>query len=83
MQEAQEGAGGRRYSTFDRKGQGRGLLVTAMDVERSEQAGQQPLTAKERRFLAPTSMRDVEPSVHIYVDRKPPSEGGEGTEGEA
>jgi hypothetical protein len=74
VEEARQAATERRYSEFDRGGKGRGLLVTAMDLLQEDQPGAQPRTAVERRFQAPTSMRDVEPSVHVYVDRKPAEE---------
>jgi hypothetical protein len=73
-EDARQAATERRYSEFDRSGKGRGLLVTAMDLLQEAQPGAQPRTAVERRFQAPTSMRDVEPSVHVYVDRKPAEE---------
>lgn len=54
---AQEG-GRRLYSRYDRGGEGRSLLYLATDDP--------PEDLDERHFQAPTSMRDVEPSVHIW-----------------
>lgn len=51
--------GGRRlYSRYDRAGEGRSLLYLATD--------EPPEDLDERHFQAPTSMRDVEPSVHVW-----------------
>ncbi len=65
-QEAAEGAGGRRYSPFDldRKG-GKALLFQVLDSDRPE-AG-----TRDARFAAPTSMRDVESTVHLWLQRQP------------
>lgn len=52
----------RRYSKFDReKTGGKPLLYTVLDEEQP-----QPGTADER-FAAPTSMRDVESTAHLWV----------------
>ncbi len=57
---AREGAAERTYSEFDKcTAQGKALLYTATD--------DQPDDLDERRFVAPTSMRDVEPSTHIWL----------------
>ena len=62
---AREGAGGRRYSPFDLDRQGgRPLLFTALDPDA-------PAGGDDARFEAPTSMRDVEPSVHLWLQRQP------------
>jgi hypothetical protein len=54
--------GQRRYSPFDRdRTGGPPLLITALDAQASMAA------AAERRFVAPTSMRDVEDAVHLWV----------------
>ncbi|MGM0578735.1 MAG: DISARM system helicase DrmA [Myxococcota bacterium] len=74
VEAAIEGAGERQYSTMDRGSQGRPLLLTPNDVLRASEPGGQPASKMDRRFLAPTSMRDVEPEVHVFVDRKPPEE---------
>lgn len=53
------GAAGRTYSRNDRAGsEGKPVLFTASD--------EPPLDHDERQFLAPTSMRDVEPSVDVW-----------------
>lgn len=66
IRDAQEGAGGRRYSPYDLDRQGgRALLFTALDDEA-------PLPhTDEARFEAPTSMRDVEPNVHLWLQKQP------------
>jgi len=52
------------YSRFDReKDAGTPLLHTAED------AVAEP-GSDEAKFVAPTSMRDVEPSVHLWIERK-------------
>lgn len=64
--EAAEGAGGRRYSRFDLdKRGGRPLLFQVLEPDRPE-AG-----TLDARFAAPTSMRDVEPTVHLWLERQP------------
>lgn len=66
VREAREGAGGRRYSPFDLdRGGGRALLFTALDEEA-------PLpNTDDARFEAPTSMRDVEATAHLWLQRQP------------
>jgi hypothetical protein len=55
------------YSPFDSyRDKGRPLLRTALEVQVADPETQQMFTADERRFVAPTSMRDVEPSVHVW-----------------
>jgi hypothetical protein len=55
----------RPYSSFDPAGRGhRALLRQALDSDANA-------TPDELRFIAPTSMRDVEPSVHLWLTRKP------------
>jgi hypothetical protein len=57
---AKQGAATRQYSELDgKKAAGKWLLYTATD--------EAPNDRDEREFLAPTSMRDVEPSVHVWV----------------
>jgi hypothetical protein len=61
----QEAAAKRAYSPYDRdKAAGRPLLFTAVDDNRPDP------NSDEGRFIAPTSMRDVEPSVHLWVERR-------------
>jgi hypothetical protein len=57
-----EGGGTKHYSGFDEDRTGTPLLITA--DKRDEMK-----TAAERKFVAPTSMRDVEASVNVFVDR--------------
>ncbi len=59
-----EDAGKRQYSKLDRGGQGKALLFTALEDDDDNR------TPEERFFAAPTSMRDVEPSVHVWVYRR-------------
>jgi hypothetical protein len=60
---ARKGAATRQYSEYDgRKDEGKWLLYTANDDPPSDH--------DERKFLAPTSMRDVEPSVHVWARLK-------------
>ncbi|PRQ04291.1 hypothetical protein ENSA5_09400 [Enhygromyxa salina] len=55
------------YSPFDsHRDKGRPLLRTALEVQVADPEVQEMLTPDERRFVAPTSMRDVEPSVHVW-----------------
>lgn len=60
-----EAAAKRSYSPYDRdKAAGKPLLFTAVDDSRPDPH------SDEGRFIAPTSMRDVEPSVHLWVERR-------------
>jgi hypothetical protein len=59
---AAEGSGQRRYSPYDEAKEGKALLRTLEDAREG-------VTDHERKFVAPTSMRDVEGTVHIWVDR--------------
>jgi hypothetical protein len=60
-----EAAGKRSYSPYDKdKAAGKPLLHTVID----EQAPEPHTDAA--RFAAPTSMRDVEPSVHLWIQRE-------------
>lgn len=62
-QRAREGGATRIYSRYDRvKEQGKHVLHTATEDD--------PPDLDERLFEAPTSMRDVEPSVHVWVRYK-------------
>jgi hypothetical protein len=56
-----EGEGKRRYSRFDKEKAG-GKPVLSLSSE-------DPVP-EERLFKAPTSMRDVEPTVHLWVERR-------------
>ena len=60
------GAGGRRYSPFDLDHQGgKPLLFSALEDD-------PPLpNSDDARFEAPTSMRDVEPAVDLWLERQP------------
>lgn len=64
VEQAIEGAAKRSYSPFDKeKSAGKPLLFTVIDE-------QQPAPhTLDARFAAPTSMRDVEPSVHLWIER--------------
>ncbi len=60
-------AGGtkRSYSRFDKdKTAGKPLLFTIIDDDPP------PTHSDDARFAAPTSMRDVEPSVHLWLERR-------------
>ena len=58
-----EGAARRSYSPFDRpRPQGKTLLYTALETDEVRDSD-------EQKFCAPTSMRDVEASVHLWVER--------------
>lgn len=61
LDSAAEGSGKRCYSPYDEVREGKALL-RGME----ERGG---LGEHERKFTAPTSMRDVESTVHIWVDR--------------
>ena len=61
---SQADAGQRFYSRFDRVAKGKMLLFTALDSDRP------PPTDKASRFEAPTSMRDVEPGVDLWLQRQ-------------
>lgn len=61
---AQEAAAQRCYSRFDVDRQGKPLLFMAIDDDRPEHG------TDDAKFCAPTSMRDVEPNVHLWITRK-------------
>ncbi len=61
IESAHEGAAQRKWSELDRGIEGRAIMRPDRD-----EAGD----ALEERFIAPMSMRDVEPSAHIWVFRK-------------
>ena len=57
---AKAGAAERTYSPYDMTtSEGKALLHTVTD--------ERPVDFDERRFVAPTSMRDVEPETHIWL----------------
>lgn len=60
-----EGATKRAYSPFDRdKTAGKPLLYTVIDEQQPERG------SLDAHFAAPTSMRDVEPTVHLWIERR-------------
>ncbi|MFO0614785.1 MAG: DISARM system helicase DrmA [Polyangiaceae bacterium] len=61
----EEGATKRSYSKFDlEKTAGKPLLFTVIDDNVPDPH------SDDGRFAAPTSMRDVEPSVHLWIERR-------------
>ncbi len=60
---AAEGSGQRSYSPYDRERPGAALLRTSLDSD-------ERLTSDDAKFKAPTSMRDVEASTHLWLDFK-------------
>jgi hypothetical protein len=61
-----EGGTRRSYSGLDKdKTAGKPLLFTIIDDDPP------PPNSDDARFAAPTSMRDVEPSVHLWLERRP------------
>jgi hypothetical protein len=65
IDEAKAGAARRSYSRFDQdRSAGKPLLRTALDDDRPAEG------TDDAKFVAATSMRDVEPSVHLWVERK-------------
>lgn len=66
VKEAREDAAAKRsYSRFDReKSAGKPLLFMVTEDEVP------PEHSNEAKFAAPTSMRDVESSVHLWIDRR-------------
>ena len=68
MDRAREGASDRTYSDFDRaKSEGKAVMYMATDDP--------PDDLDERRFVAPTSMRDVEASTHLWLKYRQLDEG--------
>jgi hypothetical protein len=58
--EMRKAAAGLVYSPYDRQqGPGARLLTTSLEAQKA---------AARPRFVAPTSMRDVEPTVHLWVE---------------
>ena len=55
------------YSPFDvHRDKGRPLLRTVLELRAPDRETNELLSANEKLFAAPTSMRDVEPSVHLW-----------------
>ena len=52
------------YSRFDREKDARTPLLHTAEDPIAEPG------SDEAKFVAPTSMRDVEPSVHLWIERK-------------
>ena len=61
--DVQRGGSTLKYSPWERKATGQALLSTATDDLKGDYA------ELLDTFRAPTSMRDVEPTVHVWVDR--------------
>jgi len=61
---ASEAAAKRCYSRFDIDRQGKPLLFMSVDEDKPESG------TDDAKFAAPTSMRDVEPNVHLWLERK-------------
>jgi hypothetical protein len=65
IEQAKKDAAQRAYSPFDPEGKGhKPLLRTALDPVEN-------LAQDELKFEAPLSMRDVEASVHLWIQRQP------------
>jgi len=65
IEQAKSDAAQRSYSRLDPEGQGhKPLLRTVLDRDEGS-------TQDELKFEAPLSMRDVEPSVHLWIQRQP------------
>lgn len=61
--EAKAGGAQRCYSPYDQDRAGTAMLWTALDEARARDKGM----STRDRFVAPTSMRDVEPTVHLWL----------------
>ncbi len=61
--EAKAGGAARCYSPYDVERSGTALLWTALDESRARDKGMNT----HDHFVAPTSMRDVEPVVHLWL----------------
>jgi hypothetical protein len=59
-----EQTGDRTYSRYDREKGGKPILFTVTDTDLP------PPGTDDAKFSAPTSMRDVEPTVHLWVNRR-------------
>jgi hypothetical protein len=65
IEQAKKDAAQRAYSPYDPEGKGyKPLLRTVLESDEN-------LTQDELKFEAPLSMRDVEASVHLWIQRKP------------
>jgi Helicase conserved C-terminal domain len=63
--ESRREAGKRSYSPYDRaRDAGKPLLFTPLEENRP------PVGTDEAKFCAPTSMRDVERSTHVWLERR-------------
>ncbi len=60
---AEEAAAKRKYSRLERDAPGKALLFTVIDEDQPEE------NSDAAKFSAPMSMRDVEPSVHVWIER--------------
>ncbi len=69
---SREGAATRCWSPYDRDRKGKPMLFTVLDAEAP------PAGSDDARFAAPTSMRDVEPTAHLWVERDSLSRKGVG-----
>lgn len=69
---SREGASQRCWSPYDRDRKGKPMLFTVLDAEAP------PTGSDDARFAAPTSMRDVEPTTHVWVERAKLSRKGAG-----
>lgn len=63
VERANKDAGKRSYSPFDRPRLGNPLLHQSVDVDKPV------VGTDDAKFAAPTSMRDVEPTVHLWLER--------------
>ncbi len=61
--DAKAGGAQRCYSPYDIERPGNPVLQTALDELRLQQKG----IYDDSHFVAPTSMRDVEPTVHLWL----------------
>lgn len=62
--DARAGGAQRCYSPYDVDRAGVPMLHTALDEKRAQDQGM----SDRNRFVAPTSMRDVEPTVHLWLE---------------
>lgn len=61
--DAKAGGAQRSYSPYDRDRKDNPMLFTALDEQRARDKG----IPDRDHFVAPTSMRDVEPTVHLWL----------------
>jgi hypothetical protein len=64
VSQAKQGAGTLSYSRFDKDKGTKSMLYMALDEEKPNEG------TDEAKFQAPTSMRDVEPVVHLWLPKK-------------